>query len=365
MINHRWVLILILLLGSNLASAQSWSVVEFGKPRVSPMPAEMFLTGNWPDNCIPKLVAIESTEYQLTVRTQSSTEACRPGMHYFEIPLKLDHSEASSAEFNWLHRNSEAAAYNQLGFRLLNLSGQQTDSRPGSGWWWPEPGGEFSSGGPGTGLTVDFQQGYLTLLTQSFDQQGSPDWQLATGQMDGNQFNAPLIRFVAGQTLTGDYQPPELELSRHELSIQFNNAATATVWFSRRLGDNLSDPIELRKLSLVRYVMNPPVGERFLLGEWLLIVDPGRRASNTYQSVVIDRIQAAGDGQIRLVGIGGERLGQCRMNQQRSESPPLSCTLDGLPDNEVIEINNFDLDELHGLNQELRMVRLIRLANRP
>ena len=364
MLNYRSLLILTLLFGNNITWGQSWSVVEFGKPRVSPMPAELFLTGNWTDNCIPKLVAVEWDEHQVTARTQSLRRACQPGMHYFEIPLNIDRSEVGSAEFHWLHRNGEAAAYSPHGFRLLNLSGQPTDSQPGSGWWWPEPGGEHSSGGPGTGLTVDFQRGYLTLLTQSFDQQGSPDWQLATGQMDGNLFNAPLIRFVAGQTLTGNYQPPELELSRHELSIQFNNAATATVWFSRRLGDNLSDPIELRKLSLVRYVMNPPVTERFLLGEWLLVDGPARGVSNTYRSVVIDRIQVAGDGQVQLVGPNGDRLGHCRMNQQRSESPPLSCTLDGLPDYGTIELNNFNLGEMLGLNQDLQMVRLIRLDTR-
>lgn len=359
---NRWcqlVVVVTLMVAAN-ARAYEWNIGPWRAPLVGPAPITLEFSGLWPDTCIPKLASIRLVGDTLELRTHSATADCRPSETLFSIPLQLLPQISGGRSIAWLHRRDNEADYRLYGYRLHH-PGDFPVIEPSSGWWWPEPGGPQDSGGPGTGLTIDYQQGLLTLLSQAYDALGNPEWQLATGALKGDIFNAPLIRFSNGQTLTGNFQLPDLTVGRDEISLQFHSALSVTAWFSHRLGNNLDSPIDLRSVSMIRYLMNPPVLDRLVLGRWLVTarLDPG--SSLVVETVRIISIEQSGAEEVRLIGPQGQQVGNCMLERDRPEAAPKLCVLTGLEYYGDLSINAIGYDRMQGRDQNGRAVLLLRV----
>jgi hypothetical protein len=357
--NYLYLAALGLLFAANV-HAYEWNIGPWRAPLAGPAPPTLEFSGLWPDTCIPRLLDARLADGTLQLRTQSGSNQCLQSDTLFSIPVQLVPQISGANAIAWLHRRENEADYQLYGYRLHNPHTFPA-LEPSSGWWWPEPEGPNNSGGPGTGLTVDYQQGLLTLVSQAYDPLGNPEWQLATGTLRGEVFNAPLIRFSDGQTLTGQYRLPELSVGRDELSVQFHSALSATAWFSHRRGTNLDSPIDLRSVSMIRYMMNPPVLERLLTGRWL--VTTKRDSGNTplVDTVRIQDIALTDSNQLNLLNARGDGIGNCELQPNRPEAAPVTCTLNGLALFGKISISSVGFDRMDGHDESGRQILVIRM----
>ena len=348
-----------LLLAVN-AHAYEWKIGPWLAPLAGPAPVTLEFSGLWPDTCIPRLINTRLVEETLEMRTQSAPDRCLQSETLFSIPVQLLKDTATARSIVWLHRRENETDYQLYGFRLREPDTFPT-IEPSSGWWWPESGGPEDSGGPGTGLTVDYQQGLLTLLSQAYDVLGAPEWQLATGALRGEVFNAPLIRFSNGQTLTGDFQLPDLTVGRDELSVQFHSAVSATVWFSHRQGINLDSPVELRAVSMIRYLMNPPVVERLLLGRWLVTSQQDTGNTPLIATLRITSLVQESPADLRLVNARGDEIGTCELEPDRPEAAPRRCNLIAVEHFGDLSMESIGYDRMEGLDHNGRRILAVRM----
>lgn len=342
------------------ARAYEWDIGPWLAPVVGPAPVTLKFSGLWPDTCVPKIESTRLAGETLEIRTQSKKNNCRRSETLFSIPIQLLGGKSGAHNYAWLHRRENDPDYQLYGFRLADPGGFPV-IEPSSGWWWPEPGGPEDSGGPGMGLTIDYQQGLLTIISQAYDAPGNPEWQLATGAVNGDVFNAPLILFSNGQTLTGSYQLPDLAMGRDELSLLFHSPLSATAWFSHRRGNDLDSPIDLRAVSMIRYLVNPPVLDRLLRGRWLVTsrLDTGARPA--VANVRIVAIEQTDPEEIQLTGASGQIIGRCRLEAERPEAAPRHCILVGLAFYGDVAISSVSYDRMSGTDQSGRPVIAVRI----
>ncbi len=339
------------------ALAAEWNIGYQTAPQVGPAKRALWLSGSWPNRCLPELLSAEVDGARLDVLTRSSTANCAETPTRFELPVSASTALPPNLQIHWRHQTGEDPPA-LLGFRLFAVAGTER-LQPDSGWWWAQPGGEHDTGGPGTGMTVDVQQGLATIITQAFDESGHPEWQLASGSLNGNVFNGPLYLFRGGQTLSGDYRQADIYASNAEISILFQNHTAATVWFSQRRGDSLLDPIELRPLSMVRYIMNPPMFNRLLIGNWLVMPAKPVPGWPDSQRIGIHALRQLDDGHIELLSAGGDIVGYCENPSLNEEHPPEACHFSGLDAYGEVTFKTIGYDRWRGHTAEyLRMVAL-------
>jgi len=247
---------------------------------------------------------------------------------------------------------------------LLALSTIPKDIRPASGWWWPEPG-VVQDSGPGTGITIDYQHGLLTLITQSFNSNGQPEWLLGTAPLVAGISSTQLIKFVDGQTLTGNYSPPLIDNSNNAIHIRFLSASRATVWFESRQGETLDQSITLRKLSMVRYFMDPPVLERLLIGRWLLVAEDRPDYASHAQQFRIHSVKLSGN-EASLYQTNGDKIGSCVIQQDKTDSPPSRCQIKINPtiNTQSWVFDSFSLERMRGRNQDSGRVSAYKVSSR-
>ncbi|MCF6262750.1 MAG: hypothetical protein L3J24_04090 [Xanthomonadales bacterium] len=352
--SHFVLFCLGLLLWQPLAAVE-WSLDFNPVPRAGSRADELGLRGVWPNTCTPETISVKTDATENSKRiyllTNTQQSACNPKPTPFLLLFDFPKNVSASSEFYWLHKGNSQSSEHLLGFKLLSQSSGQSDIRPASGWWWPEPGAAQDSG-PGTGLTVDYQNGLLTLLTQTFDDHGQPEWLLGTAPMKRGIANTELIKFTQGQSLTGKYKPPLIDNSRNAIHIRFLSASRADVWLESRQGDSLDQLISLRKLTMVRYFMDPPILDRLLKGRWLVAPeDNPNYASSTQQFRVLSVSVKAPE--IKLGFAKNHVKGTCRMHPDKFDSPPQRCEIEIQTEAGPITwtFKSFSMDRMRGHNQ--------------
>jgi hypothetical protein len=295
------------------------------------------------------------------LQTKSEELHCKPKPTPFLLLFSLPDNTSTTPELYWLHQDTLEQPTRLLGFKLLALSSVQPDIRPASGWWWPEPG-EMQNSGPGTGLTVDYQNGLLTLITENFNADGQPEWLLGTAPLKRGVTNTELIKFSQGQTLTGEYQQPLIENSRNAIHIRFLSASRAEVWLESRQGNELDQSISLRKLTMVRYFMDPPILDRLLKGRWLVAPEDSPDYARQAQQFRILSLEVNGH-EASLGLVGDSSTGKCQMRFGKNDSPPQQCEIQiqGEQEDKKWTFTSFSMDRMRGHDQYGARVTAFRI----
>ena len=184
--SHISIIFLGLIICQSIGAVE-WSVDINPIPHAGSRPNEFGLRGVWPNSCVPETVSVKTepedkSSNLVYLQTSSEQLQCQAKPTPFILLFSLPANTSTTPELYWLHQDALDQPARLLGFKLMALSSGQPDIRPASGWWWPEPG-EVQNSGPGTGLTVDYQNGLLTLLTENFRADGQPEWLLGTAPM--------------------------------------------------------------------------------------------------------------------------------------------------------------------------------------
>jgi hypothetical protein len=98
--------------------------------------------------------------------------------------------------------------------------------RPQTGWWWnPDESGR--------GFSVELQGSHMFIGAYMYDESGNPIWYVADAHMKtATRFEAPLLRFSGGQTLTGSYRPAQGPALAGSIIVDFSAPDRAVVTVS-------------------------------------------------------------------------------------------------------------------------------------
>ncbi|WP_159670621.1 hypothetical protein [Andreprevotia sp. IGB-42] len=90
---------------------------------------------------------------------------------------------------------------------------------PETGWFWnPSQGGR--------GWAIEVQGNTVFMAMFHYNPDGSPTWNIVTGDMSGGQITADFLHYTGGQSLTGVYKAPQNPTSSYEYALNFANACS-------------------------------------------------------------------------------------------------------------------------------------------
>jgi hypothetical protein len=139
---------------------------------------------------------------------------------------------------------------------------------PQAGWWWnPDESGR--------GFSVELQGDHMFIGAYMYDPDGTPVWFVADDMMkSATRFEAPLLRFSNGQTLTGGYRHPDGPAVAGTIVIDFSAADRATVTLSDQAGTKGFETFEVQpqKKKPARPVPTEVTRPQFLDGSFSQIV---------------------------------------------------------------------------------------------
>ena len=96
---------------------------------------------------------------------------------------------------------------------------------PQSGWWWnPAEGGR--------GYAIEIRNGGLFMAGFLYERNGDPTWFVVNGAMsDARSFSGQMLRYEAGQTLTGSYKSPKYLGEVGAIRLEFSSATAGRVYW--------------------------------------------------------------------------------------------------------------------------------------
>jgi hypothetical protein len=337
------------------------------EPR-QPLPGEPFslsIVGNRKDSCVPELTGSELKSGSIVIRAQRTTKGCLKAETNYEInldPMALDADgvlESGVYEVKFFVSDDAEPLARLKAFDLLYIGEPQAAIQPEQGLWWAESGGLYETSGPGTGFSIEVQDGRLVMMSNAYDLEGGPSWLFSSGILSGNLVKASLLSLHGGQSLFGSYSPPETMLESGQVLIRFHGPATATAYFVAQRDETEDADLLLHPVSLVRYAFGRGNREDFLAGEWMVIIEQDDQTSS---SVRYD-FQAGSErlnGGLMLTDRVSGSLMSCQGNPAKSSSPPTSCRLSGSEQGIDIAFDEIGLDRLYGWTDSGQRVTAIR-----
>jgi hypothetical protein len=137
---------------------------------------------------------------------------------------------------------------------------------PAAGYW-------YNPAAAGTGFTIEQNatSGNVFVAAYLYAANGNPVWYAAgPAQLSGNMFNAPMIAFSGGETLSGNYQPASVGPSPGNMSITFTDASDGTLTWP-------GGAVPVTRFSFATNGLNsPPNSTQPQTGYWYNPAEPGR-----------------------------------------------------------------------------------------
>jgi hypothetical protein len=105
---------------------------------------------------------------------------------------------------------------------VLTVSGAAR-ADPEVGWWW-------NASESGRGFFIESQGGIFYLAGYFYESDGRATWAVSgSPNADANSYDGRLLAYRGGQTLWGDYKPPEAPTDIGAVSVRFSDATHGTV----------------------------------------------------------------------------------------------------------------------------------------
>ena len=322
-------------------------------------PPDLVIEGIWVNSCIPGLQRSRMLDNKLDVYLRSERGNCAQVPTPFQLKLNPAREAGLRQMPLGIHQLRLFLAHDNgsnelIAFRLLRSGGDDTRSRPESGFWWSVPGAAGEPALAGNGLSIE-QQGDSIAVTWLSYEAGTPVWYFGSAQMPGKTVRINMSRLVGGgEAFSGPNSAP-IASPQLALNIEFLTPAHAKAWLVReRPGSARS--VEIQRLDLLRLPFAEGHPGSNWQGEWVLVT----AGSNEARVIDLTRMATA-DAETFRVSDGLDSVSlRCRLDSVGERSIASFCTLvDG-----ATVLGDFDqvgLDRLSGLNVDGEAVRLVRL----
>lgn len=314
------------------------------------------VTGTWPDTCPPRLTGVVVDGRDVALLAARETVGCRPSPTPYLLasapsPLNELLPDPGTYRVRLQLEDSDADRNALAGFALIH-TGPTAAPALETGFWWAEQDGEHAAG-PGLGLSVETQSGFISLSVMGYDSRGASAWHFGAGELQDGIAHLELAQFEGGAGPLTAYAAPENLRPSGSVDVEAITPARAVLWFSRPDPD--TGLIDLRPLSIMRFSFAQDPGEA-LLGRWVLTgAEAGQRATRWLD---FERVETL-DGGFILHDTGGAQL-HCEATPGLPGSPPALCRLD-TGDGDTVEFTDIGLRRLSGWDADAHRSLAFRL----
>lgn len=330
-------------------------------------PFQIRVSGVWPNTCTPEVLPVVVDGANIDVSLRQRDEICGAAITNYSVTV--DPAAVAGARFPMaqIYRVKLLIkdAINQptlLAFRTVDTTlSDAHDTQPESGFWAPDPLGEFVTSGSGIGFMVERQGNTLAMTTNAYTLNGQAAWYLSAGSIVRSSFRGDLLRSIGGQPLWGTYRGAQSVEPAGNVDIEFTSNSTAVIWYSRPGGEGIFDALELMPISVHRMNFALAIDGRALAGVWAFSsyqpesAIPAKTIRFTYRE---DRILAT---EAILVSDEGYEL-RCTINPEQTEVAPALCRL-LYAGSDIARFDNNGLTRLSGHSADGSDITLVRLGD--
>ena len=287
------------------------------------------VNGQWPTQCPPSLKNVTLDGTDLRIDAGSDLTLCDRKAAPFSIELNpalaLDKTSLDPGIYRVSFYAADGAGSSPKlrAFTLLDHSAPDaTAIVPESGFWFTSNNGDASANR--TVLSVELQDGQLSVALMSYDTIGQPVWYFGAAAFNGHIAHVPLIHIVGG---TDPFDASESSAhgdSMLTLDMQFESGAHALAWLGRQRGGADDSTLQLQPLDIVRLPLSETRDGQAWQGDWVLVAD---NEEATPQRLHLTQYRAADAQHFELSDASGTTVVSCTREPTQPEWPPSSCSL--------------------------------------
>ena len=346
-------------LASLLFAATLWPLAAIAatpdievRPRypTSAMPVLIELVGHGSDVCAPQQATLDANGRDISI-TLDHGDRCKAASNGYRLPARAEKGMARWVG-NGVHRirlydqGGPGASRRLLGFQLVDVGQYPLEpSRPETGFWWVESGGDFGGDSQGMGLSIERQGELISVSVMGYDADGEPEWMKGAGEIEGSLAEIALTRFQGGRGPFEASLSPGNASVAGKLDLQFLDPARAIAWFSRPSPEG---GISLQPMSLVRFRFDSDPASAWL-GRWILLPErlESENASSLPRLIEFSETSQHLGGFSLIDGKSGFTL-LCEQDAARPNSPPVRCVLNDRDGKQLADFGSIAVNSLSG-----------------
>lgn len=314
------------------------------------------ISGQAPRNCVPRVASSRLDGSDFSIVLDMPRGRCDPGQRLpYRITASPPQGPAGLSARPPVYRirvyAKLANGTHLLAFRLFDPRPEQGAIRPENGFWWSQASpGELAS--PGTGVSLEWQDGQLAASLFGFTPGGTPTWAFGSAQLAGRVARLALVELAGGDPPFSPAGSQPRAAPAPRLEIEFTSPITARAWLVR---DDGTRDVEVRALQLARSrFADAPAGAGWS-GRWLWVTDdgPGPQAFEFEESAnnPVDTF--------RLVDGATDASLECRLAPAAAVPELCTLTVAGGPS---ADFDRIGFERLEGRDEAGRPTLLLRVS---
>lgn len=317
----------------------------------------------WSDSCPPRLESAAIDGFDITVRAVREPGPCTGDATPYRVSAGVAEAESLRPTREGVYRvryevrNGAQAEPELHGFRLLQVGdGEDVGFVPETGFWWPEPGGEFGRAGPGIGVQIEVQSGTVSVSALGYGPDNRAGWFFGVGALDGRVAHLDMSLLDGGAGPFEAYSPPKTMQAVGHAELEVISPSRAVLWFVRAQGPGRA--VRVEPMSIVRFSFAQEPGEA-LIGRWLIVPESDDGAAP--RRIAFTRIERRA-GELALRDASGEHALLCESPAALPNSPPGLCRLESASSPEAsVEFTDVGLQQMRGWDGAGRRMLAFRI----
>jgi hypothetical protein len=355
-------LALTMLLAASATSAAGARLELLREPAAAGEPFDLRVQDQWPNACAPELSAVEVDGDEIWVIALDTAERrdCAPGARSYQLETRLSPQGFAVLAQTGVQR-VHYVVQTQTGMRLRGFAlipmamPAEASPQPESGYWWADPKSAQEFAGPGIGINLERQGQTLSAVVFGYDQEGRPEWTLASGPLGAHSSQMSLSRLHQGSGPRGRYQRPQAVDALGSVWLKAQGPGRASAWLVY-LETETAD-LSLHRLELVRFSFSNSVANSWQ-GRWLVLLPGLDQARPQAREIELTELRGESGGFVLASADGGAEL-LCVYDETDVEGLPRHCQLTLTDVAAPLEFDRLGLRQLQSSRAE--GVRLISL----
>ena len=326
--------------------------------------ATLTVNGQWPTQCPPSLKNVTLDGTDMRIDAGSDLTLCDRTSSPFSIELNpalaVDKTSLDPGIYHVSFYAADGAGSSPKlrAFTLLDHSAQDAASIvPESGFWFTSNNGDASANR--TVLSVESQDGQLSIALMSYDAIGQPVWYFGAAAFNGHIAHVPLIHIVGGTDPFDASASSAHGDSMMTLDLQFESGAHALAWLGRERGGADDSTLQLQPLDIVRLPLSDSSDGQAWQGDWVLVADTDEA---TPQRLHLTQYRAVDAQHFEVSDPAGATVLSCTRESSQPEWPPSSCSLRQSNGTLSGAFDSVALSRMDGIAQSGSTIHLLRIS---
>lgn len=233
------------------------------------------LQGTAAGACAPTLQGMTLHGAEISVELQAPDTGCDPAHpRAFHLRADLVKNIGTPLVPGQVYRTrifaTKGSARALRGFQLLDTGPPDSAPRPENGFWWSEGSAETGPASPGSGTSLEWQDGQLAVGLYGFSDIGRATWYFGSARLNGRIASVSLVQLANGDSMFSPIGAKPIAASGPRLDLELMSPTRARAWL---IATGSSRDLQVRPMILARSVFSSGSPGSAWSGQWVLVPD--------------------------------------------------------------------------------------------